>query len=127
MNQTGVLAYEIQKMIEQYVDAVFTWEPWRKFIQNYPDPSAKDVYDSNKKRPMKSAGPHQETTPNRLHKDLPPEMFDADKCTPMRQSWNQNFDQQGYHEISDYGKIEYTYYGDRNIFGRQSEDRQDEN
>ena len=75
---------------------------------------------------MKSAGPYQETATNRLRKDLPPEVFEADKRTPMRQYRNQNVDHQGYHEISDYGRIEDTYHSDRNILGRQSEDRPDE-
>ena len=88
VSQTGVLAYEIQKMIKQYVDAAYNREPWKKYTQSYSDALPKDVYDSNQKRPMKSAGP--ETAPNQLRKDIPPEMFDADKRTPMRQYRNQN-------------------------------------
>ena len=88
-----MLAYEIQKMIKQYVDSAYTREPWKRYTQNYPDTSAKDVYDGGQKRPMRPAGPYQETAPNRLRKDLPPEMFDADKRTPMSQYRNQNADQ----------------------------------
>ena len=84
VSQTDILAYEIQKMIKQYVEVVFNREPWKKFTQYHPEPSAKDVYGSDQKRPMKSAGLHQETTPNRLRKDVPPEMFKADKRAPTR-------------------------------------------
>ena len=30
VSQTGVLAYEIQKMIKQYVDAAYAREPWKR-------------------------------------------------------------------------------------------------
>ena len=84
ISQSGVLAYEIQKMIKQSVDAAFTQGPWKRPNQNFPDSSAKDTYDNSQKRPMKSAGPYQETVPTRLRRDVPPEMFEADKHTPAR-------------------------------------------
>ena len=124
MSQTGVLAYEIQKMIKQYVDAAYAQEPWRRYVQNYMDTSARRPYEGNQKQPVKSAVP--ETTPNRLRRDIPPEMFDADKRTPMRQYRNQNMEQSGYHEVSDYSMPEDVHRSNRNMFNRPLEEKPEE-
>ena len=94
-------------MIKQYVDAAYAREPCKRYTQNYPDASAKDLYEGNQKWPVKTDV--TETTVKWLRRDIPPEMFDADKRTSLRQYQNQNVEQPGYYEVSDYSKPEDIY------------------
>ena len=132
VSQTGVLAYEIQKMIKQSVEAAFNWEPWSNFIQYHPEPSAKDAYGSDPMRPIQFTVPRPEPSPNWLWKDEPPETFEADRRAPMRQNQNQNFIRQVYHEVSSFDRFDDPNRVGRNLFDmtpplrRQPEGRQDE-